>query len=312
MLDIMVGLLFLTPKRYQRMISHVPRNVLLATLWKPKAYDPQIDFMGACANGNKVIMKNILQKYADRINVNARDRVTGNTGLHMGCERGHLNIVQSLIECKKRNVKLNLENVKGHTPLALAVNGGHKLIVKILLKCQGLKLMLDRVEELVRVASEKNHFPIAKMILQEYKSRNGNVCDSSLGMYIDRAEESICKKDDEHAEIFKKAIQDWFISRNAAKTEQKAKSKRSKEEVWQDIRDHFECSICYEEFKDGEIYSCENDHWICRGCKSSWTTNCPTCRSYYGDNWPMRRHKVEKVLKDFRTWCAITKDKDSP
>ena len=128
-------------------------------------------------------------------------------------------------------------------------------------------------------------------------------------LYIDRADESMCKKDDKHTEIFKKAIQDWFISRNATKTEQIAKSKRSKDEVWQDIRDHFECSICYEEFKGGEIYSCENDHWICRGCKISWTISCPTCRSYYGDNWPMRRHKVEKVLKDFRTWCEITKDK---
>ena len=130
-------------------------------------------------------------------------------------------------------------------------------------------------------------------------------------MYINRVEESIRKKDVKYVDIYKKSIQDWFISRNVAKMEQKVKANRSKEEVWQDIQDHFECCICYEEFRGGEIYSCEHDHWICRGCKNSWTRSCPTCRIYYGDNWPMRRHKVEKILKDLRTWCEIVDNKGS-
>ena len=55
----------------------------------------------------------------------------------------------------------------------------------------------------------------------------------------------------------------------------KPKSKRSKEDVRQDITDHFECCICYEEFKGGEIYSCENNHWICRGCKKFLDNQLP-------------------------------------
>ena len=55
----------------------------------------------------------------------------------------------------------------------------------------------------------------------------------------------------------------------------KPKSKRGKEDVWQDIQDHFECCICFEDFKGGDVYSCENDHWICRGCKKFLNNQLP-------------------------------------
>ena len=96
------------------------------------------------------------------------------------------------------------------------------------------------------------------------------------------------KNDGKSVDIYKKAIQAWFTSWSVVKTEQKGVAKKSKEEIWRDIQDHFECCICYEEFRGGEIYSCENDHWMCLACKNSWKINCPTCRADFGENGPLR------------------------
>ena len=117
------------------------------------------------------------------------------------------------------------------------------------------------------------------------------------------------KNDSKSVDIYKKAIQAWFMSRSVVKTEQKGKAKKSKEEIWRDIQDHFECCICYEEFRGGEIYSCENDHWMCLACKNSWKINCPTCRADFGENGPLRRHTVEKILLDFEALRGVMEEK---
>ena len=40
------------------------------------------------------------------------------------------------------------------------------------------------------------------------------------------------KNDSKSVDIYKKAIQAWFMSRSVVKTEQKGKAKKSKEEIW--------------------------------------------------------------------------------
>ena len=304
--DVIATLLFLIPHRYLQKIYHFTQRV---NILKKKVYDPQIAFIDACVKGDKISMKSLLHKYANKINLNARSGIAGNTGLHIACQKGHLNIVQSILDCEKRNVKHNIENFHGFTPLGLAVSAGHKLIVTRLLKCKGLKLTDDQVEQILRVSTMQEHYQIAKVILTDFKRQRGMEFDPTLVTYINRIEECIRKKDAKSVDICKKAIQAWFTSRNKSKVESKSTAKKSREEIWQDFKDHFECCICYEEFSGGEIYSCVNDHWICLVCKTSWTYSCPTCRADFGENGPMRRYKAEKILKDFEAMKKIEEER---
>ena len=307
--DILAPLIILIPQHYLQRLSQFVRRAIVFHMLKQKESDPQQAFIEACGKGNKSNMKKLLDKFHNRINVNARTGSSGNTGLHIACQHGHLNIVQSILDCEKKSVKLDLQNLQGFTPLALAASAGHKLIVKRLLKSKNLKILSDEVEKSVFLATQQENYECAKMVLAEYKIRKGKDFDSALATYITRVEESQRKNDRKSVDIFKKAIQAWFMSRNAVKTELKGKAKKSKEEIWQDIQDHFECSICYEDFRGGEIYSCENDHWMCLACMSSWTLNCPTCRADFGENGPLRRHKVEKILVDIAAFKEIMKEK---
>ena len=307
--DIISTLLALIPHRYWQMLSQIIQQIAIYTILRPKEFDPQMAFMDACVRGDKVNMKTILNKYANKINVNARQGVTGNTGLHIACRGGHLNIVQSILDCERKNVKLNLENFSGFTPVELAANGGHRLIVMRLLKCKNMKLNSEQVEKIVRTSTMQEFYQIAKMILADFKRRTGMDFDQTLGTYINRIDECIRKKDSKSLDIYKKAIHAWFTSRNMSKMELNSAAKKSKEEIWQDFQDHFECSICYEEFNGGEIYSCENDHWICLSCKKSWTISCPSCRVDFGENGPVRRYKAEKMLKDFLALRKIMEEK---
>ena len=308
-LDFIALLLIIIPPKYLQKLANLTQRVILLNILRRKDSYPQMAFIDACAKGDKLTMKHILSKHSKQINVNARIGSTGNTGLHIACQHGHLNIVQSILDCEMKNVKLDLQNIHGFTPLDIAASVGHKFIVKRLLKSKNLKLSSDEVEKSVLVATQQENYECAKMILTEYRTRKGKDFDSALATYIIRVEESLRKNDRKSVDNFKKAIQAWFMSRNAAKTEQKGRAKKSREEMWQDIQDHFECSICYEEFRGGEIYSCENDHWMCLVCKNSWTINCPTCRTDFGENGPLRRHKVEKILVDIAAFREIMEEK---
>ena len=308
-MDILAPLLLLIPHHYIQRLSQFVKRTVVFYMLKRKDSDPQQAFIEACAKGNKSNMKKLLDKFHNHINVNVRTGVAGNTGLHIACQHGHLNIVQSILDCEKKKVKLDLANFHGFTPLALAANFGYKLIIRRLLKCKNLTLSCDEVEKSILVATQQEHYECAKIILTEYRTRKGKDFDSALATYITRVEECMRKNDRKSVDIYKKAIQAWFMARSAVKTEQKGRAKKSKEEIWQNIQDHFECCICYEEFRGGEIYSCENDHWICLACKNSWTINCPTCRADFGENGPLRRHKVEKILVDLAALRGIMEEK---
>ena len=307
--DILAPLMFLIPHWYLQKVYHFTQRVILPKIMRSKVYDPQMAFIDACVKGDKASMKTILHKYADKININGRTGIAGNTGLHIACKEGHFHIVQSILDCEKKNVKHNIENFHGFTPLALAASAGHKFIVMRLLKCKTLDLSYDQVEQMLRASTTQEFYQIAKMILTDFKRRSGTEFDPTLGTYINRIEECMRKKDAKSVDIYKKAIHAWFSLKNTSKLEFTRASKKSRKEIWQDFKDHFECSICYEEFSGGEIYSCENDHWICLACKKSWTISCPTCRASYGENGPLRRYKAEKILKDFSALREIVEEK---
>ena len=90
-------------------------------------------------------------------------------------------------------------------------------------------------------------------------------------MYLD-----CLKTKDEASEVCKIGIRNCF----KAKKPPKERKDKTKEDILQDIQEYYlECNICNEEFADGELYSCENDHWLCRNCKASMRApTCPTCR----------------------------------
>ena len=180
-----------------------------------------------------------------------------------------------------------MENYDGIMPLTLAALGGHVLIVKKLLKSKDLKMTSEHAEKAVVGAVERDQFECAKIIMSEYQSREGRELNKTLRSIVNSGD--------------KKQLHQWLRSRNEAKSrgggQQERKKTKSKEEVMQDLKRCFECTICYEEFADGEIYSCENDHWLCVDCKLSWTSSwCPTCRADLGENGPARRHMAEKIL----------------
>ena len=68
------------------------------------------------------------------MNVNAKMGRSGDTGLHVASEKGHLGVVKFLLGFEGRNLNVNIENERGSTPLALAARGGHRTIVRALLK----------------------------------------------------------------------------------------------------------------------------------------------------------------------------------
>lgn len=44
-----------------------------------------------------------------------------------------------------------------------------------------------------------------------------------------------------------------------------------------DLREHFECPVCYNVPTKAPIYHCGDGHFICSDCKPRLTT-CPICR----------------------------------
>ena len=256
-----------------------------------KEYDPEYAFVDACGKGDKAAMKRLLEKYHEKININARSGRAGNTGLHAACAGGHVNIVQSLLDCEGKNVRIGVENYEGVMPLTLAAGGGHALIVKKLLRARGMRLVADHAEKAVVAAVENEKFDCAKMILGEFQARNE-------GRDLNKTLKSIVNSGD------KKQLQNWLRSKNeAGRTPVRKEEKlKSKEEVLNTLRGYFECTICYEEFTNGEIYSCANDHWLCADCKLDWNEGwCPTCRADLGEGGPARRHMAEKILVEFQT-----------
>ena len=239
-------------------------------------------------------MKTLLSRYSDRIDINARDE-RDNTVLHNACEAGHLNIVQSLLNTNKRSLLVNLENADGNFPATLAALGGHALVVKRLIQTKRPKVNNEHVAHAVMKAVEKEDFEMAKLINDEYRQREGRDLDPTLAAYLKRYLDCL-KTKDEASEVCKIGIKNCF----KAKEPPKERKDRTKEDILRDIQEYYlECNICNEEFADGELYSCENDHWLCRNCKSSLRApTCPTCRCNFGEGGPARRLVVEKLLAE--------------
>ena len=69
--------------------------------------------------------------------------------------------------------------------------------------------------------------------------------------------------------------------------------------LMQDLLEHFECKICFEEMTNVKIFACSNDHWICESCINDKRLQklCPSCREDYTEKPPQRRLMAEKLAK---------------
>ena len=285
----------LVTSSFTRSFTSDENNNVETSQLKPKKCDnPQKSFFDCCANGDKVLARELLKEFATRIDINATD-TDGNTGLHIACSFGHLNLVQSLVAIKKKTINVNTKNNNGAYPMALAALGGHRLVVEKLIQSRKPKVNEEQVGLAVQMAVERDEMKLANLIMVKYSEREGKDFNTTLASYLTRY--FACMQTNNNKKIYRKAIMDWFKSKNVSKDVERRKTM---EELLQDIKESYlECNICNEEFQNGEVYSCENDHWLCRDCKSALRKpRCPTCRSDFGKRGPERRRMAEQLLAD--------------
>ena len=279
------------------------------TVLRREDNDLQRAFLDACAHGHADALRRVLVRHQEWVNVNARMGRTGDTGLHIASEKGHISVVKFLLGFEGKNLNPNIENDEGSTPLALAARGGHRTIVRALLKARNLKLKANQVKKVLKevFSGDSIDFEIAKMVINEYKTREGREFDTALTAHVDRCAELVQRAGLEARRSLashKKEIQKWLDSTLLSKKpRQEIPQSKTRDELLQDLKDHCECGMYYEEYAGGEVWACANDHWTCRACgrkmtraRSSVDYRCPTCRSDFDCSPPARRHTAEKVL----------------
>jgi len=84
----------------------------------------------ACRNGNIKIIE-LLIKF--RVNLEAKETITGNTGLIWACQNGHVQCVQLLI---KFGANLEATSYVGHNAFIVACERGHFQIVNLLIQLE--------------------------------------------------------------------------------------------------------------------------------------------------------------------------------
>ena len=310
-LDSLALVLYTIPHQTRRKWYVSARRIFLMKILRH-----QQSFLDSCAHGHVEALKNILVQHQDWININARMDKSGDTGLHLASAKGHLSIVQFLLE---KNVIVHIENSEGCTPLALAARRGHKSIMKALLKARNLRLREEQVERVLKEVFSGDAFDFegAKLILNEYKRREGKELDANFTSHVNKCIELTQQLGVKGAKRqigpHRKEIQKWLESKHSMrKSRGNLRQSRTREELIKDLQEHSECGICYEEYLGGEIWACANDHWLCRTCVASMTRArssidfcCPTCRSDFAYNPPTRCHTSEKVLADVSALCQI-------
>ncbi|KAI9031980.1 kinase-like domain-containing protein [Hyaloraphidium curvatum] len=84
-------------------------------------------FLIACARGHRAVVTELL-KPSSRVDVNAREAFSGQSGLHLACLGDHLSVVELLLECKRLDV--NARDSSHATPLFMACASGKDRLVE--------------------------------------------------------------------------------------------------------------------------------------------------------------------------------------
>ena len=94
----------------------------------------EIDWLWhSCLYGHKDILKRILEKFADSVNIN-ETKIGGNTALHFGIFGNHLSVIHILVGKFGKELNLTMRNIDGFNPLDLAITKKNSAIAKLLCK----------------------------------------------------------------------------------------------------------------------------------------------------------------------------------
>ena len=270
-------------------------------------------FASACSAGKaKDVLRTLLDDRS--FNLNQRDFASGNTGLHMACLSQNFNIVQALLDNRQaRRINLNIENNEGKTPLMIAASTGNRNIVRHLLKQPKMKLKGHNGDGAIVDAVSENHFSVALSVAEEIINRglclrdcSRHLKDATLLETLKRCaslERKEGKKMSEEArkqslQIYKTKILKSLLE---VASDSAAKEELTQERIQEDLKEFLECPICCEEYGEGPILACWNDHWICSNCHPK-NAICPWCRKPWGGEdiqmeAPRRCRTSEKILK---------------
>ena len=178
-------------------------------------------------------------------------------GLHLAAANGHLSIVQSLLTIRKgKKLDVNLENASGETAVSLAAKGNHLAMVKCLFKVKGLKLYEKQVESILINVVERGYFEMAKLIVEEYKEREEREFVPHYVVSWIRRCCVLSTKSENHStqDKINKYRGDILMCIKTRNTKATVKQgKETTEEIMQDVKEHFDCGICFEEFVEGEV-----------------------------------------------------------
>src|SRR5689334_7889323 len=86
--------------------------------------------------------------------------------LHVACQQGDLNLVQTLID---HNALVNVQTKDGVTPLFIAAAKGHTLILKSLIE-HGADINIprkDNHETALCIASQEGHLDVVQLLAQQ-------------------------------------------------------------------------------------------------------------------------------------------------
>ena len=246
------------------------------------------EFAAACSAGKgKGVIRSLLDDKS--FNLNQRDLDSGNTGLHMACQTQNFNIVQALMDNRQaRRINLNIENNDGKTPLMIAAGTGNRNIVRHLLKQPKLKLKGSNGDSAIVESVSSEHFSVALSIAEEIVKRglclrdcSKHLKDASLLETLRRCsslERSGGKKmsQDTRKQSLKIYKNNILKSLREVARDGGTEEKLTQERVHEELKEFLECSICFEEYGEGPILACTNDHWICSACHPR--NQC--CRSF--------------------------------
>ena len=144
----------------------------------------------------------------------------------------------------------------GEIPVSIAAKHNHMAMVKCLFKLKGLKLCEKQVQSILPHVVERGYFEMAKLIVEEYEERE----EREFAPYYVVSWLSRCcvlstkSKDHSTKDIINKYrahILMWLKNRNTKATVKRGKE--TTEEIMQDLKEHFDCAICFEEFVNGEV-----------------------------------------------------------
>ena len=219
--------------------------------------------------------------------------------MHLACQHGQASVVQSLLDVKRRNLNLNIENYDHKTPLMMACSVGNSIIVGRLLKERKLKLRDHFGEEAIKAAVGGGHFTLAQKVAEEITRRGLCLRDYSRnlrenrtllvalreGTSLERRESRSMAEETREQELRLRREDILQAMQRVSENDNRAPQPRTQSSITEELREYIDepCKICCEEFRDTRLFACSNGHWICSECKDKNRVKnddrCPECRT---------------------------------